>query len=58
MEEWKLTSEKCKARKMDRETEDIRDKVLNAFETASFDFVSQLGNLDENVDVDGIFEVM
>lgn len=57
LEEWKRTSEKRKARKLDREREDIRDGVLEAFQMASSDFVSQLGNLDENVDVDEIFEV-
>ncbi len=57
IEDWKLASESQKVRKFDRETENIRDHVLKAFETACCDFVSQLGNLDENVDVEGIYEV-
>jgi hypothetical protein len=58
IEEWKRVSVSQKVRKLDKETENIRDHVLKAFKTACFDFVSQLGSLDENVDVDGIYEVL
>ena len=57
VEEWKRASENQKVEKIDRETENIRDDVLNSFETACSDFVSQLENLDENVDVEEIYKV-
>ena len=57
VEEWKRASENQKVEKIDRETENIGDDVLNSFETACSDFVSQLENLDENVDVEEIYKV-
>lgn len=54
---WKRASANQNVRKLVKEMENIRDDVLSVFKNAAFDFVSQLQNLNENVDIQGIYEV-
>ena len=58
VEEWKRVSESRKVRKLEQEMEKLQDELSTALDTACCNFVSQLGNLDENVDVDKIYEVL
>ena len=57
VEEWKRARRSRKAREFERDRECIREQVFNALERASCDFISQLGNLDDGVNVERIYEV-